>query len=64
MGDIDKKWALGFIDWLQNTYRRENKVSEGVKNSACAPKEGRIAQRYCGKLYLATVDSTQCRRQS
>lgn len=20
MGDIDKKWSLGFIDWLQNTY--------------------------------------------
>lgn len=26
MGDIDKKWALGFIDWLQHTYkgRQEN----------------------------------------
>ena len=20
MGDIDKKWALGFIDWIQHTY--------------------------------------------
>lgn len=21
MGDIDKKWALGFIDWIQHTYK-------------------------------------------
>lgn len=57
MGDIDKKWALGFIDWLQNTYKRRNKVSEGVKNSACAPKEGRIAQgtavSYISQLSIA-----------
>ena len=42
MGDIDKKWALGFIDWLQNSYNRQNKVSEGIRNSANTPKEGRI----------------------
>ncbi len=57
MGDIDKKWALGFIDWLQNTYTRKYKVSDGVKNSACAPKEGRIAQgtavSYISQLSIA-----------
>lgn len=32
MDDIDKKWALGFIDWIQNTYRtRQGKpVSQGT----------------------------------
>ncbi|MBD5170937.1 MAG: site-specific integrase [Bacteroidales bacterium] len=24
MGDIDKKWAILFIDWIQNTYRSAN----------------------------------------
>ena len=24
MGDIDKKWAISFIDWIQNTYRSAN----------------------------------------
>lgn len=29
MGDIDKKWALGFIDWLQHTYKgRQEKLLE------------------------------------
>ncbi len=29
MGDIDKKWALGFIDWLQHTYKgRQGKPLE------------------------------------
>ncbi len=29
MGDIDKKWALGFIDWLQHTYKgRQGKLLE------------------------------------
>ncbi len=30
MGDIDKKWALGFIDWIQHTYkgRGGNPVSQ------------------------------------
>lgn len=57
MGDIDKKWALGFIDWLQNTYTRRNKVSDGVKNSVCAPKEGRVSQgtavSYVSQLSIA-----------
>lgn len=57
MGDIDKNWALGFIDWLQNTYTRRNKVSDGVKNSACAPKEGRVSQgtavSYVSQLSIA-----------
>ena len=57
MGDIDKKWALGFIDWLQNSYDRQNKVSEGMKNSASAPKEGRISQgtavSYVSQLSIA-----------
>ncbi len=57
MGDIDKKWALGFIDWLQNTYTRQNKVSEVVRNSACAPKEGRVSQgtavSYVSQLSIA-----------
>jgi integrase len=57
MGDIDKKWALGFIDWLQNSYNRRNKVSEGIKNSASAPKEGRISQgtavSYVSQLSIA-----------
>lgn len=57
MGDIDKKWALGFIDWLQNTYTRRNKVSNGVKNSVCAPKEGRVSQgtavSYVSQLSIA-----------
>lgn len=32
MGDLDKKWALGFIDWLQNTYRTRQKkaISQGT----------------------------------
>lgn len=35
MGDIDKKWALGFIDWLKNTYRPsrpngESGISQGT----------------------------------
>ena len=57
MGDIDKKWALDFIDWLQNSYNRQNKVSEGMKNSASAPKEGRISQgtavSYVSQLSIA-----------
>ncbi len=57
MGDIDKKWALGFIDWLQNSYNRQNKVSEGIRNSAYAPKEGRISQgtavSYISQLSIA-----------
>lgn len=29
MGDIDKKWALGFIDWIQHTYKgRQGKPLE------------------------------------
>ena len=29
MGDIDKKWALGFIDWIQHTYKgRQGKSLE------------------------------------
>ncbi len=29
MGDIDRKWALGFIDWLQHTYKgRQGKNPE------------------------------------
>ena len=32
MGDIDKKWALGFIDWIQHTYkgRTGRPVSQGT----------------------------------
>ncbi|WP_298074898.1 site-specific integrase [uncultured Bacteroides sp.] len=32
MGDIDKKWALGFIDWIQRTYkgRTGRPVSQGT----------------------------------
>lgn len=26
MGDIDKKWALGFIDWIQHTYKGRNGI--------------------------------------
>lgn len=31
MGDIDKKWALGFIDWIQHTYKgRNGNVTQGT----------------------------------
>lgn len=31
MGDIDKKWALGFIDWIQHTYKgRNGNVAQGT----------------------------------
>lgn len=57
MGDIDKKWALGFIDWLQNSYTRRRKVSDDVKNSGGAPKEDRISQgtavSYISQLSIA-----------
>lgn len=31
MGDIDKKWAIGFIDWIQHTYKgRNGNVKQGT----------------------------------
>lgn len=31
MGDIEKKWAIGFIDWIQHTYKgRNGNVKQGT----------------------------------